>query len=160
LDLRKLLRKPHFVSINKKTDELFKELQKNSIHMAIVVDEYGGTAGIVTMEDLVEAIVGNIRDEYDDDEEAEVQMVSENNFIFQGDTNLDRVQDLLKITFNDEGYDTIGGFVVGLLGRIPQAEELPTTNMHGWTFEVIEVDERRITKIKVYKTRSSDNCAD
>jgi len=154
INLASLLRKPYFVSINKKTDALFKELQKNNTHLAIVVDEYGGVAGLVTIEDLLEEIVGNIRDEYDEDEEAEFESINENCFIFQGDFSLEKARQILHLPATDDDYETIGGLVVGLLGRIPAEDETIIVTSGDWVFEVLEIDERRITKVKVYRVPS------
>ncbi|MCF8054366.1 MAG: hemolysin family protein [Deltaproteobacteria bacterium] len=151
VELSKILRKPYFVSINKKTDELFRELQKKNVHMAIVLDEYGGTAGIVTIEDLLEEIVGNIRDEYDEDEEVDFASIGEDIFFFQGDFSFEKAKQILNLAADGENYDTLGGLVIDILGRIPEEGEAIKIQSGGWVFEVLEIDERRIEKIKVYR---------
>ena len=114
-NLKKLLREPYFVPFTKKTNDLFKELQSKKIHMAVVADEYGGTAGIVTMEDLIEEVMGDIQDEYDDEEEPEIKTVSENVIKIEGSTDLEDVADELEIEMPVDEYDTLGGFIIGVL---------------------------------------------
>lgn len=146
--LRDIIRPAYYVPSSKKTDEMFRELKKSKTHMAIVIDEYGGTEGLVTMEDLVEEIVGNIFDEYDEEEE-EFEKLDENTWLISGTVSLDAVEELLdaKLPLND--YDTMGGFVVGQLGRIPADGETPVVEFNGLVFKVERVDERRIVKVKV-----------
>lgn len=149
-EVRDLIRPPYFVPSSKKTDELFRELQKNKVHMAIIIDEYGGTAGIVTMEDLIEEIVGNILDEYDEEEE-NIEKQDENTFIINGTVNLEVVGDLFDVKLPIDEYETLSGFIIGQLGRIPQEGERPEIEYNGLMFKVEEVEEKRITKVKVYK---------
>ncbi|WP_449540312.1 hemolysin family protein [Ferdinandcohnia sp. Marseille-Q9671] len=150
-NLKELLRDPYFVLESKHTNELFKEMQKNNLHMAIVIDEYGGTDGIVTIEDLIEEIVGNIFDEYDDytiDDE-EVLQLDEHTYSMVGTINLHDVEDVLNITLPTDEYDTLSGFVIGQLGYIPSAEDYPEIQYENHTFSVIEMDEKRIMRIRV-----------
>lgn len=150
-DLKKAMRKPYFVPESKKTDELLKDLQKNKVHMAIVVDEYGGTAGLITIEDLIEQIVGNIFDEYDE-EEKEIEKLDECTYLINGTADLELVKDQLEVELPTEDYDTLSGFVVGQLGRIPtEADEMPEIEYNGLLFKVQEIEEKRISKIKVCK---------
>src|SRR5690606_13139378 len=150
-NLKDLLRDPYFVLESKHTNELFKELQKNNIHMAIVIDEYGGTDGIVTIEDLIEEIVGNIFDEYDDYtiEDEEIIQLDEHTYSMDGRINLYEVEDILKIDLPIDDYDTLSGFVIGQLGYIPPGDELPEIDYKNHTFKVLEMDEKRILRIKV-----------
>lgn len=148
--LKEIIRQPYYVPGSKKTDELFKELQKNKTHMAVVIDEYGGTAGIVTIEDLLEEIVGNIFDEYDE-EEREIEKLDENTFLMQGTVNLDTIKDFLEVELPSENYETLSGFVIEQLGRIPGEDEKPIIEYNGLVFKVEEVDEKRISKLKVCK---------
>lgn len=150
--LSDVLRQPYFVPEYKKTDDLFKELQKNKNHMAIVIDEYGGTAGIVTMEDLLEEIVGNILDEHDEDVR-EIDKIDENTYIIEGTTNLDMVQEILRTDLPSDEYETIGGFIISQLGRIPGEDERPEIEFNGLLFKVEEVEEKRIARIKVCKVQ-------
>ncbi len=154
-DLKKIMRQPYFVPASKKTDELFKELQSRKTHMAVAIDEYGGTAGIITIEDLVEEIVGNIFDEYDEVEK-EFEKLDENTFIINGLANLERVKDLLEVDLPTEDYDTLGGFLTGQLGRIPQEDEKPVVEFNGVVFKVEEISEKRITKVKACKDQPQE----
>jgi len=149
-DLRRLIRQPYIVPASKRTDELFRELQRNKIHMAIVIDEYGGTAGLVTIEDLVEEIVGNIFDEYDE-EIKEIDKLDENTYIIDGSTSLETVNDYLNANLPVEEYETLSGFLIGQLGRIPRKDDKPTVEFNGLLFKVEAVEDRKISKIKVCK---------
>lgn len=147
-NLRELARRPYFVPASKKTHELFEELQQNRLHFAVVVDEYGGTAGIVTMEDLLEEIVGNIYDEYDEHEEEYTQL-EDQTYLFNGTMSLREVQQVLTAKLPVEDYDTLSGFVIGQIGRIPSSHEKPEFVYGRYIFSVHEVGQRRIRKIKV-----------
>ena len=148
--LNDILMKPFFVPFSKKTDELFEEMQKNKIHMAIVIDEYGGTAGLVTMEDLLEEIVGNIFDEYDEVEE-EIRAEGDS-FVIKGITPLDEVEELFGVELEDsEDYDTLGGYIIGRLGRIPDDGECPIVAVGSLVFKVMEVEDKRIELVRVSK---------
>lgn len=146
--LRKIIRQPYYIPASKKTDQLFTELQKNKVHMAVVIDEYGGTAGIVTIEDLLEEIVGNIWDEYDE-EEREIEKIDENTFVINGTMELDEVAEFLDIQLPVDSYETLSGFLIGELGRIPEEDEKPVVEYEGIVFKVEEIDEKRIAKVKV-----------
>ncbi len=137
-----------YVPESNRCRELFKEFTEKKIHLAVVVDEYGGTAGIVTMEDLLEAIVGNIQDEYDD-EEIEIQQMEENVYLIDGGTDLEEVAEELglKLTENED-YDTLGGLITDILGRIPDKGETPTVTCQNVDFTVLEVEDRRIMKVQ------------
>jgi putative hemolysin len=148
--LKKLLREPYFVPDSKKTDELFREMQQQKNHIAIVLDEYGGTAGIVTIEDLIEEIVGNIQDEYDEDEE-EINQIDAYTYEIEGLTNIDDVEDELEIGLPVEDYDTISGFILGQLGRFPDKDETVSIEFNNCVFEIIETNENVITRVKVTK---------
>ncbi len=144
------MRPAYFVPESKSCNELLEEMTARRLQIAIVVDEYGGTEGIVTMEDLLESIVGNIQDEYDDEEE-EIFRVSENAFTVDGSTSIDEIEDLLDVDLPEGDYDTIAGMVVELLGRIPKPGEHPTVTWENLTFTVEEVEERRISKLLIVK---------
>ena len=147
-----ILMTPYFVPFSKKTDELFQEMQKEKVHMAIVIDEYGGTAGIVTMEDVIEEIVGNIFDEYDVEEEEDICPIGEDDYRINGTTDLGDVEELLGIAFeDDEDYDTLGGYLIGRLGRIPDEEEKPEISVSGWLFQVESIEENRIEKVRTIR---------
>lgn len=145
--LSEIIRKPYFVPESKKADDLLQELQKSRVHMAVVVDEYGGTAGIITIEDLLEEIVGNIEDEYDNDDK-EFEKIDDNTYIFNGIISLDTVEEILEIKLPTEEYDTLGGFIIGQLGRIPNEGDKPVIELDGIIFKVEEVEAQRIAKVK------------
>ncbi len=146
--LKDLIRQPYFVPESKRTDELFKELQQNKTHMAIIIDEYGGTAGIVTLEDLIEEIVGNIFDE-DDDEEKELEKIDDNTFIIKGSISLDEAQEILGADLPIDDYETLSGFIIGQIGRIPEKGDEPTIEYNELVFKVEEVEEKKVSKVKV-----------
>lgn len=151
IDVRSILRDPYFVPTSKKADELFEEMKNNKIQFSIVIDEYGGTVGIVTMEDLIEEVMGNIFDEYDGEEVLEIDEIDQNTFIINGTTSLEDVSDYLSTPLPVDEYDTIGGFVIGQLGRIPNNEEQPEVEFEGLIFKVKGVYEKRIQKVLVCK---------
>ncbi len=147
--LRDLLRPAHFVPETKKVDELLAELQQKRIHLAVVVDEYGGTAGIVTLEDIVEEIVGEIRDEYDVDEESLFERVREGEYIFDARIDLDEVNELLELQLPSGDSDSLGGYIYGQLGHVPAPGE-HVANDHV-AFEVLSVTGRRIRKVRAMR---------
>ncbi len=148
IEVRDILRPAHFVPESKKVNELLRELQRKHQHMAIVVDEYGGTAGLVTMEDVLEELVGEIFDEYDL-EEIPVEWIDDETIRVDARMSVDEVNELLGINLEHEDIDTIGGFVVGLLGRIPNpGDQVDKENL---SFRVEEMDGRRIAKILITK---------
>jgi putative hemolysin len=152
-DLREMVREPYYVLESIRIDHLFRDMQKNNVHMAIAIDEYGGTDGIVTIEDLIEEIVGNIFDEYDDPEldKKEIEEIDEFNYYMIGTTNLYEVEDTLDIELPTQDYDTLSGFVIGQLGYIPGVDERPAIEYENIVFAVEEMDDRRIVKVKVSK---------
>ena len=146
-----LIRPPYFVPETKKIDDLLRAFQANKVHIAIVVDEFGGTSGIVTLEDVLEEIVGEINDEYDEDEKSYVR-INSNTYVFEGKTLLSDFYKILKLdddTFEDvEGdADSIAGLLLEIKGDFPALHE--KIDYQNFTFEVMEMDERRITKIKI-----------
>jgi len=147
-DLNKIIRQPHFVPESKKTNELFKELQESKVHMAIVIDEYGGTAGIVTIEDLLEEIVGNIFDEYDYEEVKEFEKLDKNTYLFDGTISLDKAEKIIGVKLPTEEYETLSGYLIGQLGKFPVVGEKPIIELDDIVFKVEEIDEKRIAKIK------------
>lgn len=150
-DLKDFIRKPFLVPKSKKTDELFKEIQMNKNHMAIVIDEYGGTAGLVTIEDLLEEIVGNIFDEYDE-EEKEIEKIDESTFIVNGKISIETFNDFFNAHLLSDGYETLSGFIISQLGRIPGEDEKPVVEYENLVMKVETVEEKRITKVKICKT--------
>ncbi len=145
-DIYQFLREPHFTYEFKPVAELLKELQHKRLGLAVVLDEYGGTAGIITMEDLVEEIVGEIRDEYDDHEQ-DIEVVRENEYILEGSTRIDELNELIGTHLESEDFDSIGGYVLGLFGRLPETHE--RIEADGITFVVEEVDKNRIESLRI-----------
>ena len=144
--LTTLMRAPYLVPESKRVSELLKEMQIRQVQMAIVVDEYGGTAGLATVEDLLEEIVGEIRDEYD--VEAETVMDEGNGtFVFSGKVSVDEVSDRLGVQIEREGFETLGGYLLSHLGRMPYVGE--TFEVGDLAVEVLEVERRRITKVRL-----------
>jgi magnesium and cobalt transporter len=144
--LTTLMRPPYFVPESKRVSDLLKDLQRRQAQMAIVLDEYGGTAGLVTVEDLLEEIVGEIRDEYDVESET-VTDEGNGSFVFSGKVSVDEVRDRLGITIEREGFETVGGYLLAQLGRMPYVGE--TFDAGDLAVEVLEVERRRITKVRV-----------
>ena len=145
--LDKIIRDPYFIPSSKMTDELFAELQKNKVHMAIIIDEYGGTAGIVTMEDLIEEIVGNIFDEYD---EEEVYFVKQDNTYIVNELSI-WIWWKIDVKLPVDEYETLSGFIIGQLGRIPEEGERFEIEFNDLIFKIEEVCDKRITKLKICK---------
>lgn len=152
--LKSFLRKPYFVPDSKRTAELFAEMQKQKNHFAVVLDEYGGTAGIVTIEDLIEEIVGNIFDEYDIIEE-EIKVIDENSYEINGLMPIDDVDDEIDADLPVDDYDTLSGFILGQLGRFPEENEAVEITYEGFKYTVLSVDDNVITKVKVVKLQES-----
>ncbi|MCX8131767.1 MAG: hemolysin family protein [Clostridia bacterium] len=150
-NLQSIMRKPYFIPESKKTDELLKDLQKTKTHIAVVIDEYGGTAGIVTIEDLLEEIVGNIWDEYDEDEK-EYEKTDDNTYVIRGSAPLDLIKKLFNEDLPADEYDTVSGFIIGQLGRIPEDGDKPVVEFNNIIFKVESVKEKRISRIKVCRT--------
>ena len=144
-EVRPFLRKAYFIPESKNVDELLREMQAQGVHMAVVVDEYGGTAGLVTLEDIVEEIVGEIRDEYDQAEELEFQQMSEDEVVFSGRIDLDDVYDILGVDLTEDMADTLGGYIYGQIGRVPVGGE--QIKVDGWLLTVSQVSGRRIRKV-------------
>ncbi len=131
----------------RKVTELFKDMNKNRQHMVVVLDEYGGTVGIVTIEDLIEEIVGDISDEYDD-EEPEIYVVKEDEYIVEGSVRIEDINELIGTKIESEEFDSIGGFIIGVLGRFPNiSEEIIYSN---YRFIIEDIDRNRIKKIRIY----------
>ena len=145
-DIKKYLRDPFFTYEFKKITQLLEEMKKDKSQMAIVVDEYGGTAGLITIEDLVEVIVGDIDDEYDEDDE-EIQVISSNEFLVDGSTKINDVNEVLGIELESEEFDSIGGYIIGYIKHIPEENEV--IEVDGIKFNIESVDKNRIKQIRI-----------
>ena len=146
--IRDIMRKPYYTYDHKNTADLFMEMRHNSISLAIVLDEYGSTAGIVTLEDLLEEIVGEIRDEYDTDEVDSIKKLNDREFIVQGLANLDDVSDALNVSFNSDDYDTMGGYCLELLNHLPEKNEIILTD-DNIMLRIDKMDNNRIEQIYI-----------
>jgi len=152
--LSKILRKAYFIPESKKVDDLLGEMQQRRVHLSIVVDEYGGTAGLVTIEDLLEEIVGEIQDEYDA-EEPTVERVGEHEYLFDARVDLDEVNKLLGVELPAEGGDTLGGFIYSQLGKVPAVgDKIEFENV---MIEVLSVAGRRIMQVRARVIPPGDN---
>lgn len=156
--VRDVMYEPYFTYEHKNTAELLIEMRKSSISLAIVLDEYGATAGLITLEDLLEEIVGEIRDEYDTDEEDPIIQLNEREFIVLGSTNLNDLCEELDLNFTSEDYDTIGGYLIGLLDHLPEKNEIIITD-DDVLLRVDQMDKNRIEKIYIKKpeVKTSDD---
>lgn len=146
--IKDLMREAYYVPETKRCGEMFSEMTEKHIQMAVVVDEYGGTAGIVTLEDILEAIVGNIQDEYDQESD-EISIIDDKTFTIDGVTDIEEVEELTGKTFPEGDYDTLGGYIISVLGFLPQDGELNEVTFENIKFTVLNVEERRIGKVKV-----------
>lgn len=146
--MRKIMRTPMYVPESKSCGDLFKEMTSKHTQMAVVVDEYGGTAGLVTIEDIIEAIVGNIQDEYDNEEE-EISKINETTFTIDGLTDIDELDEIIGKDLPEGDYDTIAGYIISQLGYLPKQGEHSEVMFENIRFTVLEVENRRIEKVKV-----------
>jgi len=146
--VQRFVRAAYFIPENKRVSELLSEMQRNRFQLAIVIDEYGGTAGLVTLEDLIEEIVGNIHDELEAGDK-DVQIVDEKNFVVSGQSALDEVNEMIDTNLQSTEFNTLGGLVFGLFGRMPKVgEQLRYRNLK---LEVLELEGRKISKVKITK---------
>ncbi len=148
--VKNIVKNAYFVSQNRLINEVFKELQKNNMQIAIIVDEYGGTAGIITMEDILEELVGDIYDEYDK-EEKEYEKIDENTYLLSGSLPIYDVNKILNAEIPEGDYDTIAGFLQEKLGRIPEEKEKPVIETPNVTYKIEKSEDKRILKIKACK---------
>ena len=146
--IKNIMKEAYFVSQNKLINELFKEMQKNKKQMAIVVDEYGGTAGLITMEDIIEELVGNIFDEYDE-EELDIKKIDENTYIVNGMITSYELKKIFDVELPEGDYETLSGYLLDKVGRIPEEEEHPVIEDENLTYRVEEIEDRRIKYVKV-----------
>ena len=150
VDIESILRKAYFVPDTKNIDSLFFELQKTKQQIAILIDEYGGFSGIVTVEDIIEQVMGNIDDEYDEEEEI-IDKVDDNLYLVDGDVSIDDLDEELGIELESENSETIGGFIIDILGEIPDENDIGrVVEFEDYKFKIMSIEERRIKRVKVY----------
>ncbi|MEK7308063.1 MAG: transporter associated domain-containing protein, partial [Nitrospirota bacterium] len=148
--IKNIIRDAYYIPESKMVTELLDEMQKNKFQIAIIVDEHGGTAGLITLEDIMEEIVGGLQDEFEAIEaEKEVEIVDESTFMVVGSTGLDEVNELVGADIKSEEFNTIGGFLFGLFGHLPKIGE--QLRYHKLRFLILEMDGKRIEKIKITK---------
>ncbi|MCM1495043.1 MAG: hemolysin family protein [Bacteroides sp.] len=157
--LKEIAREPFFVHPTQNIQKLLKDMQTKKIHMAIVVDEYGQTEGIVAMEDILEEIVGNILDEYDEEEHDIIRLGQDDCYLMRGLARLDEIAELLEIEFPDEDIDTLNGFLLYELGRLPQDEEEINIVYQGYSFRPIDIHDKMIVQVKVSKAVESEEAS-
>ena len=148
--VREFMRKPFYTYEHKNIAELFIEMRQSSTALAIVLDEYGTTAGMITMEDLLEEIVGDLRDEYDAEEDEPIVALSDHEYLVLGSTNLEDLCDELDLNFTSDDYDTIGGYLIGLLDHVPEKNEVIITD-DDVLLRVEQMDKNRVEKIYIRK---------
>jgi len=154
-EIENLVKDAVFIPETRKIDTLFRAMQARKIHMVIVVDEYGQTSGIVTMEDILEEIVGNILDEYDVDE-SNIRKLGGDTYIINGLTDLSELEETLDITFPDEGVETLNGFLTATLGHVPKSGEIFETDYGGYKFHVVQIRNHVIQKVRVQKNKDEE----
>ena len=154
--VKNVVKEAYFVSQNRLINEVFRELQKNKKQIAIIVDEYGGTAGLITMEDILEELVGDIYDEYDE-EEREFEKIDDNTYLLSGSMPIYDVNKLLDADIPEGDYDTISGYLQDKLGRIPDDEETPIIDTEKVTYKIEEYEDKRIIKIKACKNNVEED---
>lgn len=153
--LKTIVRSAYFVPETKPIDDLLKELQKNKNQISIVLDEYGGTAGVITVEDILEELVGNIYDEYDEIE-TEYEKIDENTYLISGGVTIYELKKFLQVNIPEGDYDTLSGYLLDILGRIPDDEEKPVIETDEVTYKIEEYEEKRIIKVKACKNNQEN----
>ena len=154
--VKNVVKEAYFVSQNRLINEVFRELQKNKKQIAIIIDEYGGTAGLITMEDILEELVGDIYDEYDG-EEREVEKIDDNTYLLSGSMPIYDVNKILDADIPEGDYDTISGYLQDKLGRVPDDEETPIIDTEKVTYKIEEYEDKRIIKIKACKNNIEED---
>ncbi len=146
--IKDIMKEAYFVPESKPIDEIFKELQRNKMQMAIVVDEYGGTAGVLTMEDILEELVGNIFDEYDE-VEIEYKKIDDNTYLVEGSVSLYELKRILDVELPEGDYETLSGYLIEKLGRLPEEDENPVLEDENLTYRIEKYEDKRIQWVKV-----------
>ena len=140
-----------YVSESELTSRVLEKLRKDRVQMAIVVDEYGGTSGIVTVEDILEEIVGEIQDEFDEDEELDIKKLDEDSYIVQGTATITEINKVLNIEIEKDGFDSIGGWMFFMLGMDIEINQ--SVDFSGYRFKVVEIDKFRVISIKIERIK-------
>ena len=150
VDIESIIRQAYFVPETKNIDSLLYEMQRQKQQIAILIDEYGGFSGIVTMEDIIEQVVGDIDDEYDEEEEI-IDKVDDNIYLVDGDVDLDDLDEELGINLVSEYSETIGGFIIDILGEIPDENDVGRiVEFENYQFKIMAIQDRRIERVKIY----------
>ncbi len=149
-DIQEQLREAVFIPQTRKIDDLFKDMQSRKLQMVIVVDEYGQTAGLVAMEDILEEIVGNIMDEYDEDTRY-IEQTSQDEYVMDGITPLEELEERFGISFHDDNFETLNGFLISKMDRIPEEDEQFEVNVEGYRFKVLSVEHNMVQSVLVTK---------
>lgn len=155
--LQELARKPYFVHPTQRIQVLLNEMQRKKLHMAIVVDEYGQTEGIVAMEDILEEIVGEIMDEYDEEEQDIIPLAHQNGYMVKGLTRLEKLSEVLQIEFDVDDIDTLNGFLLLQMGRLPNEKEQYKMTYQGYLFETVDVKDNIITLVRITVSKEQNN---
>ena len=152
INIKKLIKEVHFVPESVPIDKLFRQLQRNKMQMAIVIDEYGGTAGLVTMEDILEELVGNIFDEHDE-EELEYELIDENTYMVNGNISIGDLEKIIGIEISDGDYETLSGYLLGKLEELPPEGEETIIEDGKLTYKIEEYEDKRIKRVKICKDK-------
>lgn len=153
-EIKGLIRKALFIPETMNIDDLFKVMQSKKTQLAIVIDEYGQTAGLIAMEDILEEIVGNIMDEYDI-EEKHIRKTGKESYVIDGSASLSEIEKLIPVKFNTDDFETLNGFMISRLDRLPEKNETFVTEIDGYSFSVLKVENRMIVKVSVKKINST-----
>lgn len=151
--ITEVMEAPIFIHPTINISKLLQKMQKEKIHMSIIVDEYGQTEGLVCMEDIIEEIVGNIFDEHDEEEEAEIKQISEDEYVVLGGASLNELEDVMEIDFPDEDFETLNGFLLYKLGRLPMENEEIKISYEGYDFIPLKICDKMITLVKIIKNK-------
>lgn len=150
-DIKRVMRKPYFVPDTKRLDELLREFKKRRLHIAVAIDEYGGVSGIITMEDILEEIVGEIQDEFDEEEVDDIVEIGQGVYMCDARTNIEDINERLGLAIPEDDFETLGGFVFEQFGRIPRNQE--KISYHDVDFIVQEIDGHKINRVKIVVKR-------
>jgi putative hemolysin len=156
LRLKTIMRKPYFIPESHNISDLMREMQQTKNHIAIVLDEYGGTSGLVTFEDVIEELIGNVSDEFDD-EDIEIHKLAHNSYQMLGSTNIYDVEDELELGIDVEAYDTLAGFILDQIGHLPEDDEDVAFTFHNTYFKVLKITDQTIVKVAVQKLKEDVN---